>query len=428
MNAFEYALLTEEYKGIKCTDEEKAILIKKINEAFQKKYNAICLNIGGVLDETETLSEEMIQSINNVLKRHVPIVFVTGRGEAGLKDFVVTLIEKLKNTYNTSSDLLKNIIGVSNNGNFLFYTSGQEEGKFLDNFYNLINEESLQVLANFNKELVTDKEKNNSVGENYITYSYCKSLNDVLTNIRIILINEGELEKTEEYIKSKISSDESYKKHLKYDIGQFKGNTIIQIGTSTKGQAIEEIEKFLGIPKNSILRIGSSGQFNGSDYEMLRSSQGFSINKCSQYKEGCFPVFDSNGNLLKETEAIQFLLKKLNIFPTVCLENPNKERYIRQLAVAEKNITTGKREIINNFNKIFIENFVVNEGFNDVFDKKSGGLTFKDWEWEFIHKNNRLKQLFETNDNGKYKYMIDTDSGRLLRGADTYYYFLANRR
>lgn len=45
MNAFEYALFTEEYKNIKCTEEEKAILTQRIREAFQKKYHAVCLNV-----------------------------------------------------------------------------------------------------------------------------------------------------------------------------------------------------------------------------------------------------------------------------------------------------------------------------------------------------------------------------------------------
>lgn len=160
---------------------------------------------------------------------------------------------------------------------------------------------------------------------------------------------------------------------------------------------------------------------------MLKSPQGFSIDRYSQDIDGCFPVFNSEGNLLKGTYAIQFLLKNLKVFPAVCLEKPNRERYVKQLAVAEKQIYTGRSKIINDFNKVFIEKFNVNDGFNDVFDKKSGGLIFKDWEWELLSDNNRLKELFETNDSGKYKYMIDTDSGKMLRGADTYYYFLANK-
>lgn len=425
MNILEYAILTEKNKDIKCTEEERTILVQKLNEALNKKYHAVCLNIGGMLDTEDNLSEEMLKSIYSILKKNVPIVLITGRGEGGLKLFVNTLIEQLKERYNVSSSLLKDIIGISNNGNFLFYTSGKDKEKYLDFFYNLTDEHSLNLLSNFRDELLI--EKNDITSNNYITYSYCKSLNDVLTNIRIIVTNEEKLEQIEEYISKKISNNETYNKILKYDIGKFRGNTVLQIGISTKGKAVEEIERFLGIPKNSILRIGSNGQYDGADYEMLKSLQGFSTDRYSQDIDGCFPVFDDEGKLLKGISAIQFLLKKLKFFPTVCLEKPNREKYIKQLAVAEKKIYMGRSKIINDFNRIFIENFAVNDGFNDVFDKKSGGIIFKDWEWELLSDNNRLKKLFETNDSGKYKYMIDTDSGKMLRGADTYYYFLANK-
>ena len=425
MNALEYALLTEKNKNLNCTEEERTILVQKLNEALNKKYHAVCINIGGMLDTEDNLNEEIVKSIYSILKKNVPIVLITGRGEGGLKLFVNTLVEQLREKYNVSSSLLKDIIGISNNGNFLFYTSGMDKEKYLDGFYNLTDEQSLSLLSDFRDELLI--EKNDITSNNYITYSYCKSLNNILTNIRIIIKNEEELERIKEYISEKISNNETYNKILKYDIGRFKGNTVLQIGISTKGRAVEEIERFLGISKNSILRIGSNGQYDGADYEMLKSPQGFSIDKYSQDIDGCFPVFNSEGNLLKGTYAIQFLLKNLKVFPAVCLEKPNRERYVKQLAVAEKQIYTGRSKIINDFNKVFIEKFNVNDGFNDVFDKKSGGLIFKDWEWELLSDNNRLKELFETNDSGKYKYMIDTDSGKMLRGADTYYYFLANK-
>lgn len=424
MNAFEYALHSAKQKNIRCTDEEINILTKKVEQAFNKNYHAVCLSLGSVLNEDDSLNKEMLESIYDILRKHVTIIFVTGRGESSLKSFIIPLIEDLKSKYNISSDLLKNIIGVSNNGNFLFYTSDPEKEKYLDVFYNLIGKEPLQNLCEFKEEIIN--ENNSLIQENYISYSYCKSLDDLLTSIRILVRNEKELENIEKYIQN-ILSKEKYNRFLKYDIGKYKGNLILQIGTSTKGKAIEEIEKFLGIPKNSILRIGRSGQVNGTDYEMLDSPQGFSINRCSEYMGGCFPVFDNDGNLLEGTKAIRFLLKQLKIFPTVCLEKPNRERYINQLAVVEKNISAGKSEIINKFNKIFIHKFNVNEGISDIFDKKSGALIFKDWEWELLPKTNKLKQLFENDDNGKYKYLLDTDSGKILRGADTYYYFLANK-
>ena len=52
-----------------------------------------------MLDTEDNLSEEMLKSIYSILKKNVPIVLITGRGEGGLKLFVNTLIEQLKERY-----------------------------------------------------------------------------------------------------------------------------------------------------------------------------------------------------------------------------------------------------------------------------------------------------------------------------------------
>ena len=147
MDSFKYAVNSAEQKNIKCTDEEINILSKKIEQTFNRQYHAVCISVGSVLNEDDSLSKEMLESIYNILKRYVTIIFVTGRGESSLKNFVIPLIESLKENYDISSDLLKNIIGVSNNGNFLFYTSEPEKGKYLDVFHNLIEKESLEILG-----------------------------------------------------------------------------------------------------------------------------------------------------------------------------------------------------------------------------------------------------------------------------------------
>ena len=49
--------------------------------------------------------------------------------------------------------------------------------------------------------------------------------------------------------------------------------------------------------------------------------------------------------------------------------------------------------------------FNISDGFEEVFDKKSGAIVFDDWEWNLIDDNNELKQLF--NQNEKYKKDIN---------------------
>ena len=59
MNALEYALLTEKNKNLNCTEEERTILVQKLNEALNKKYHAVCINIGGMLDTEDNLNKKL---------------------------------------------------------------------------------------------------------------------------------------------------------------------------------------------------------------------------------------------------------------------------------------------------------------------------------------------------------------------------------
>lgn len=126
---------------------------------------------------------------------------------------------------------ISGMLDSENNGCFLFYTSGKDKEKYLDEFYNLTDEQSLKILSDFRDELL--KEKKDIISNNYITYSYCKSLNNVLANIRIIVVNVEDLKKIKKYICKKIANNKSYNGILKYDIGKFKGKIVFQIGIST---------------------------------------------------------------------------------------------------------------------------------------------------------------------------------------------------
>lgn len=160
---------------------------------------------------------------------------------------------------------------------------------------------------------------------------------------------------------------------------------------------------------------------------MLDCPQGFTVNTVSKSLNGCFPIFDECGKRLRNMEATEYLLKHIGIYPTICLEKPNHKKYVVQLAEAERLIFYERSPFISRYNQLFSNNFSDTYGFEDVFDAKSGAITFKDWEWQRIEDSNGLKELFSINDRGKLKYTLDTDEGKILRGCDTYYYFLANK-
>lgn len=202
---------------------------------------------------------------------------------------------------------------------------------------------------------------------------------------------------------------------------------MLQVDVADKEKALSKVEKFLGIPENSMLRIGDQGEENGNDFSMLNCDQGFSVYRCSKDINGCYPVCDKDGRVLKGVEATEYLLNTLHIFPTVCLRKPDKNKYENQLAIVEKSIVMGRKNIIKKYNEQFNETLGTINGFEDIFDKKSGAIMFEDWEWHLIENNNALKRLFDEKIGDGYIYSLDTDTSRILRGSDTYYYFLSNK-
>ena len=77
------------------------------------------------------------------------------------------------------------------------------------------------------------------------------------------------------------------------------------------------------------------------------------------------------------------------------------------------------------YNRIIKERFNVPNGLDDIYEWNTGSVYFKDYELELMG-DNKLKKLFLTkNADGSYLYALPLDTGMMMRGVDTYYYFIA---
>ena len=423
MNVEKYVRQVLNEKGLELTKENIEIVHETLERRLNKKYNAVCIGIDETLLETNDMSDETLESIYKLLMKHISIVLVTGRGESGLKDFNNDLCGQLMKKYNITQERLKNIIGVSHNGEFLFYTSG--DNNFFDSCNLLVDEKELEHLRDIESDL--DNFFVKKLADIELITSVCSAYNQIAA-FRILMKDTGQSEKIEQYLKEFIVlENKRLEANIRYSIGRYKNEYMFQVDVGDKEKALRKVEQFLGIPENSMLRIGDQGDYKGNDYSILNCEQGFSVDKCSSDVRNCYPICDENGNILKGIDATNYILNNLNVFPTVCLGKPDKQRYKMQLAHAERNIIMGRRSIIENYNRLFNSNLRTIDGFEDVFDKKSGAIVFDDSEWYLTDKNNELKALFDEEIEGKHIYSINTDTSRILRGADTYYYFLANK-
>ena len=406
---------------------EKNILFENYLKSLEQKYNAVCFDIDGTLTtkDSKNIDSRAIDMIIELLSRKIPVVFITGRGETGLEDLKRDIYFKIKTSKNITESDMKRIYVLTNDGARLFYSNEISQEEFLSkNIYITTNEELNELLI-IEKMIVNIKNKLKNI--NYFNISYSKDLKtEQILNIRMVFNTHDD-----NIINSIFDSINKYIKNnglngIYLTRGVYKNNSVIQIGTATKDKAIERAENIIGVPQNSMIRIGDCGDIRGNDYAMLNCNQGYSVEKTSGSYDSCFPIFDDYGNILKGVEATLQLVKSAKILPTVTLEKADKENYKYNLAKIEQNIVTGRKELLKKYNNLISNNFNNCSGIDELFDKESGSIIIPMYEMELL-QNSPLKDLWLSEENDSLMYSLRDNSNYLLRGSKTYYYFLSNR-
>ena len=165
--------------------------------------------------------------------------------------------------------------------------------------------------------------------------------------------------------------------------GFYKNKPVIQIGTATKDKAIERAEKIIGVPKDSMIRIGDCGDIHGNDYLMLDCKQGYSVDKTSGSIDKCFPIFNKNGKILKGVSAALEIINAAKILPTVCLESADKSNYkfnlkpyyqnIKPLIQKENEHPQELRDMLNYIIKNDVGILMIKDTSNYIKKRKNGG-------------------------------------------------------
>ncbi len=403
---------------------------EKLKENYRKslkqKYNAVCLDIDGTLTEEDSkhIDKRVIALIADLLQKRVPVLFITGRGETGLNEMLKEIEPVLRNEYNLDNNHMSRMYALLNDGARLFKTTGKSKRIFDDREY-LASAENFDFLKYFNNEIKEYFYRTKLRDYCDITYSF-DSKDNRIVNMRFNLKTNDKkiIERIYNIIEELIR--DSYPS-LTITKGIYEGKVKIQIGTVMKDYAIEKAERLIGVPKDSMLRLGDCGSITGNDYSMLNCAQGFSVKETSGKVDCCFPVMDNNYNILTGVEATIFLLKNAKILPTICLESADKDYYKKEYSLIEKMINIGRNQYLSKYNAIFNEALDLYNGINGVFDPDSGSVIIPMYEWELIEDDNPLKKFFEKRKNNNFSYILRDNQNIMLRGSTTYYYFLANR-
>ncbi len=404
------------------------ILFENYLKSLSQKYNAVCFDIDGTLTykESKSIDYRSINMIINLLIKKIPIVFITGRGETGLNDLKNDIYNYIKNNDNITDSDMKRIYVLTNDGARLFYSTSISEENFLSKSIYITTEQELKQLLIIDN--IIKKIKNDSSISNYFDITYSKDLKTKqILNIRMVFnTDDYKIINSVFYIIENYIVDNNLE-GIYLTRGIYKNNSIIQVGVTSKDKAIKKTEEIIGVPQNSMIRIGDCGDLKGNDYSMLNCNQGYSVDKTSGDINSCFPIYDDNGNIIKGVEATLKLISVAKILPTVCLEKANKKDYKYKFAKIESNIVKGRQTLLKKYNDMISKNFDNCNIINDLFDKESGSIVIPMYEMELLD-NNPLKEFWLSSSNkGNLMYSLRDNNNYLLRGSKTYYYFISNR-
>lgn len=402
-------------------------LIKNYNKSLEQKYNAVCFDIDGTLTEknSKDIDKRIFPLLATLLKKHIPVVFITGRGETGLFHLKDEIVKNLKDNYEINDKHLLKLYALTNDGARIFITSNNSDDLFNICEY-IASASDLKKLKDLNDKLINKLRNSDLLKYCKITYSEDKNTNTML-NIRLLMLTNDDL--INKSIVNVVSDliKESDSENINLTIGVYEGNQIFQIGTTIKSEAIKVSEKIIGIPQDSMLRIGDCGDELGNDYTMLNCPQGFSVDKTSGKNDSCFPVIDDYNNILTGVDATLLLLKKVRLLPTICLEHATEKNYTKAYSKIEKQLNLGKNKKIAQFNEFVNKKFELVEGIYGLYDKASGSVKIPLYEWIAIDDNNPLKQFWNKGTLFSLNYSMHDNESILLRGSRIYYYFLSNR-
>ena len=405
-----------------------------ITEAFRNVYRAVAFDIDGTLTEREQteINPQMARIIGRLLQRGVPVFLITGRGRSSSRE----VAREIKKISGLSDWYMRRLQCITHNGVFLIRTPTEDPQYFLSQERLLAdpmsNLEGLydKVLGFFNDY----KDKHNISRVDFMKEPH---------SIRLVFDSEAERKNLEEQLQDFISGINSTQNfdNIFLSRGSYGKKSCLDLSATNKKLALERVSQIIGVSPNKILRIGDRGEEGGNDYDLLDSVAGFSVGGLSPYATRCHPVLGEDMQTqLHGIEATNRLLNLVLLFPALSLKPKNPEKIISAHKSFEKLALRRSREEGENVTqqiRLRLRYAPVNSsGFTiprsvtiaDIYDQFSGGVFFRDWEFDALGNDHKLLELFDiykllefTKKEPSSKWSMYTDTGILMRGPNYYY-------
>ena len=166
-------------------------LMNNYRKALEQKYNAICFDIDGTLteDDSTKIDSRVLPMLASILKKHIPLVFITGRGETGLNELLSDILDDLKYKYGVSEKQLLKIYALTNDGARIFMTGNNGEPLFNISEY-ISSREDFVKLEEINSKIINLLNSSTLGNCCKVTYSKDSVTNNII-NIRVIILNNN---------------------------------------------------------------------------------------------------------------------------------------------------------------------------------------------------------------------------------------------
>lgn len=420
-----YAKAVLAAKNVPTDPKAVAIVMRTLEESLRTRYHALALDVVGTVTNSGTLrmEEDICKTIAGIVSSGVYVIFVSGSGRTTVKSVLSQLMSFLPQ----EPSIFRRLYAISGNGCVLITLD--KKGGFVETsiatpLRSAVGESAYMALKDELKS----------------RYGNTFRLEEKDFGIRLVELGEGSTSELIDEFRSWFDSvcGPLKEKGVRIASGEWGARKTLDISTADKDFALcwfyTEYD-FIDVP---VLRVGDQGADGANDFFFLDSQYGFSVGSVSQSITRCIPVYSSEDEIiLKGVEGANYLLKSLGWGPSLTvpsfqvhsLEAEYESAHERLMEQADATFKTLAAEWSLKAKDCFpsrVIESVSSKNFGNVYDHKTGAITFTDSDWRRLSKS-AIKDFFSVNEETSGRKTqprlvrcMYTDTERIMRGPRYY--------